>query len=232
MKPVDVAFILAAGRGERLRPLTDKIPKPLLPYRDRPLLDHILDALKPLKLKRVVFNAWHLREQVQEWAEERSGKFDFEILLSLEDELLGTAGGLKKAMPLIQSKEFLMLNGDCLWKGDIEGFCEKAQLSGATSTWWLTSVQRDQTVIGVRDPEVVQIGSLWKKAEPEQTGCFTGIQWIQNLEVEKLPRKGCILRSFLIPQLDQKALRLNADFQNLSSWTDIGTVERYQQLSD
>jgi NDP-sugar pyrophosphorylase family protein len=227
-KRVEVAFVLAAGRGERLRPLTDKIPKPLLPYRGKPLLDHILDSLQSLQLKRVVLNAWHLKDHVIDWANERKGAYPFEIFVSQEEDLLGTAGGLKKALPLIGSDPFLMLNGDCLWKGDIEGFCDRTDDS--QHTWWLTSVQRDQTVVGVKNRSIVQIGQLYKSMEPEQTGCFTGIQLIQKIDGSKLPTKGCIIRNYLIPELERKNVRVGADFQGLTSWTDIGTVERYQAL--
>ncbi|MDB5038317.1 MAG: nucleotidyl transferase [Bacteriovoracaceae bacterium] len=230
MNRVDTAFILAAGRGERLKPLTDRMPKPLLPYRGKPLLDHILESLSPLKLKRVILNAWHLREHIVEYAEERKGKVPFELKVSTEEELLGTGGGLKKAFPLIDSRNFLMLNGDCLWKGDIEAFVDRALSADSLSTWWLTAVHREQTICGVKNGELVQIGNLWKAKEPEQTGCFTGIQLVQNLDPKKLPDKGDIVRNFWIPQLDQRAAVVRADFQGLTSWTDIGTVERYQSL--
>jgi NDP-sugar pyrophosphorylase family protein len=229
-KPVEVAFILAAGRGERLKPLTDRMPKPLLPYRGRPLLDHILESLSVLPLKRVVLNAWHLKDYLVDWAQERKGKYPFEILVSVENELLGTAGGIKRALPLIAAESFLMLNGDCLWKGDILGFCDRAAQTKHSSVWWLTSVQRDQTVVGVKNESIVQLGNIWKQSEPEQAGCFTGIQFVNRLDISRLPDRGDSLRNYWIPLLDNQTATLGADFQGLTFWTDIGTVERYQAL--
>ncbi len=230
MKQVEVAFILAAGRGERLRPLTDSTPKPLLPYKNKPLLDHILDSLAPLHLKRIVFNAWHLKEQVIAYAESKRKTLKAEILVSSESELLGTAGGLKKAWSLINSPEFLMLNGDCLWTGNIAEFADRASKAPG-GTWWLTQAEENQTQIGVYRSNICQIGSLLKTAEPETLGCFTGIQWIKNLNPQDLPDKGCIVRQYFVPLIQRQPTSLRGDFDGLNSWIDIGTTERYRSLA-
>ena len=224
------AFVLAAGRGERLRPLTDKTPKPLLPVQGKPMLDHILGNLLPLKLERVVLNAWHLKEQIVEYAKSRASMFSFEIVVSEENELLGTGGGLKQAWPMLKGAPFLMVNGDCLWKGDIEGFVKRALARKAAATWWLTDEQKDQTSISVSRNEIIHIGKLWSaNGTEERRGCYTGIQVVRELMPDKLPDIGCITRNYWIERLKEGRI-LGADFEGLQSWTDIGTLERYQAV--
>jgi mannose-1-phosphate guanylyltransferase len=84
------AFILAAGLGTRLRPLTDRIPKCLVPIQGKPLLDYWLDICAQLEIEEVLINTHHLADQVQEWARNQTGPVA--INLVHEKELLGSAG--------------------------------------------------------------------------------------------------------------------------------------------
>lgn len=230
-KKIECAFVLAAGRGERLRPLTDQTLKPLLSVNGKPLLDHVLENLKVLGLKRVVLNAWHLKEQLQKYVTERNKRFGFELVVSLEEELLGTGGGLKKALPLIGESPFLMLNADCLWRGNIQNFVETSlSKNDVEAVWWLAPVEKEQTVISVQKEKIVQIGNLWGSQKGEKEGCFTGIRFIHQMDAKELPSKGCIIRDYWIPRL-KKGKNLGSTFEGLEQWTDIGTVERYQSLA-
>ena len=105
------AMILAAGRGERLKPLTDTTPKPLLPVRGRPLLIHQLEWLKAAGITDIVINLHHLGEQIVARIGDGSA-FGVRIRYSRETELLETGGGVVKALPLLGSEPFLLLNGD------------------------------------------------------------------------------------------------------------------------
>ena len=106
------AMILAAGRGERMLPLTETKPKPLIPVRGRSLLDRILDRLHDFGIEEVVVNHHHLGQQIVEHLQKRS---DFAIQFSPETELLETGGGVAQALPLLGSEPFLVINGDVLW---------------------------------------------------------------------------------------------------------------------
>lgn len=104
---VTQAFIMAAGRGERMRPYSDTCPKPLLSVHGKPLLDHILTAFEALPyLKRVVINKSYLAEQIEAFAHQQ--KRPFEIVLSHEDEPLETGGGLVQAKPFFNVNEALL----------------------------------------------------------------------------------------------------------------------------
>ena len=105
-------LLLAAGRGERMRPLTDAIPKPLLQVQGKSLLAWHLEALAKAGLTQVVINHAWLGEQIE--ASLGSGKqFGLQIFYSREESALETAGGICKALPLLRANDyFLVINGD------------------------------------------------------------------------------------------------------------------------
>lgn len=105
------AMILAAGRGERLRPLTDSCPKPLIPVAGKPLIEYHLERLSEAGFKEVVVNLWYLGDQIRARLGDGQ-KFGLKIMYSVEKELLNTGGGIKQALPLLGEEPFLLVNGD------------------------------------------------------------------------------------------------------------------------
>ncbi len=106
------AMILAAGRGERMRPLTDTCPKPLLEAGGRPLIEHVVQSLADAGIARIVVNHAHLGQQIVD----RLGdgrRWGLTILYSPEPEGgLETAGGIHRALPLLGDAPFIVTNGD------------------------------------------------------------------------------------------------------------------------
>ena len=110
---VRTAMILAAGRGSRLAPLTDDIPKPLLPVHGQPLIAHQLKWLAAAGVTRVVINLFHLGHDIRR--ELGNGEqFGLSIVYSDEPELLETGGGIAQARGLLGEAPFVLLNGD-IW---------------------------------------------------------------------------------------------------------------------
>ncbi len=109
------AMILAAGRGERMRPLTDKIPKPLLKVYNKPLIVWHIEKLASLGFSQIVINIDYLGAMVEKSLGDGS-KWGVTLLYSDERDsgALESAGGIIKALPLIESKTFLVLNSD-IW---------------------------------------------------------------------------------------------------------------------
>ena len=108
------AMILAAGRGKRLRPHTDTLPKPLLPVHGKPLIEHHLEALAAAGFREIVINRGHLGERLPE-ALGDGARWGVTIHWSVEPpEALETGGGLHQALPLLGSGPFLAVNGD-IW---------------------------------------------------------------------------------------------------------------------
>jgi len=106
------AMILAAGRGERLRPLTDTTPKPLLEVGGKPLIEHHLDRLAAAGFREVVINLSHLGDKIRDTLGNGS-RWGVNIHYSAEPPgALGTGGGIKQALPLLGDSPFAVINGD------------------------------------------------------------------------------------------------------------------------
>ena len=105
------AMILAAGRGERMRPLTDSTPKSLLEVRGKPLIGWIIEALARAGIRDIVINHAHLGKMIES-ALGDGGRFGVTIRYSPEAEALETAGGIARALPLLGAEPFAVVNGD------------------------------------------------------------------------------------------------------------------------
>ena len=105
------AMLLAAGRGRRLAPLTDRTPKPLLPVHGQSLIQRILGRLKQAGIREAVINTHHLAEQIERTIGDGT-TIGLPIRYSRESELLETGGGIKKALPLLNADVFIICNAD------------------------------------------------------------------------------------------------------------------------
>lgn len=112
--PIRRAMVLAAGLGQRMRPITDTLPKPLVQIGGKAMLDHMLDRLADAGVEEAVVNVHHLAWQVEARLADRSQP---RITISDERaELLETGGGVKKALPLLGAAPFFHVNSDALWR--------------------------------------------------------------------------------------------------------------------
>ena len=110
----DVAMVMAAGLGKRMRPLTATRPKPLVQVAGRALIDHALDRLAAAGVKKAVVNVHYLADSVEAHLASRGGPLET-IVSDEREQLLETGGGLKRALPLIDADPFLAVNSDNLW---------------------------------------------------------------------------------------------------------------------
>ena len=123
------AMVLAAGLGKRMRPITETIPKPLVKVAGKPLIDWGLDAAAQAGIRTAVVNVHYLADQLEEHLRDRN---DLEIVISDErDMLLDSAGGIVKALPILGTQPFFILNADTFWVGD-----EKAPNLTALADAW------------------------------------------------------------------------------------------------
>jgi MurNAc alpha-1-phosphate uridylyltransferase len=107
------AMVLAAGFGERMKPLTERMPKPLVPVDGKPLLDHVLDRLAAAGVERAVVNVHYLADQIEKHVAARKAP-----KVTISDErakLLDTGGGVVKALKLLGSEPFFHINSDTIW---------------------------------------------------------------------------------------------------------------------
>ena len=116
------AMILAAGRGTRMKHLTDALPKPLVRVAGKPLIDYVLDKAKAAGVSECVVNLCYLGEAIRSRLEKRT---DMTFSFSVEEQALETGGGVKKALPLLGNEPFFVLNSDPLWTEPTEPALER-----------------------------------------------------------------------------------------------------------
>jgi MurNAc alpha-1-phosphate uridylyltransferase len=117
------AMVLAAGLGERMRPLTDRMPKPLVPVAGKPLIDHVLDRLAAAGVVRAVVNVHYLADMIERHLKSRTRP---QIVISDEREkLLNTGGGVVKALGAIGGEPFIHVNSDTIWIDSVKPNLER-----------------------------------------------------------------------------------------------------------
>ena len=211
------AMILAAGRGERLRPLTDDLPKPLIELGGRPLIEHHLEALAEAGFRQVVINRSHLGELLFATVGDGS-RWNIEISWSDEQpEPLETGGGIFKALPLLGSGPFLVVNGD-VWTD-----YPLARLRAAKCDWaHLVMVPNpahnpsgDFALVGAR---------IRENGGPKLTYSGIGLYHPRLFD-------GCKAGKFSVVPLLRRAMRdhLVTGEHYPGDWDDIGTPERLEK---
>lgn len=110
--------ILCAGEGRRLRPLTERLPKPMLPVAGRPLVGHLIDLLRRHGVREIAINLHHRPQAIRDYLGD-GRRFGARITYSLEERLLGPAGGVKRLEPFIADEPCFILYGDVLTDLDL-----------------------------------------------------------------------------------------------------------------
>ena len=114
---INTALILSAGFGERLNPLTLNIPKPLLKIKNLTLLDHCINLIDNLNIKKILINSFHLKEQIHEFA--KNHNYDIEIKIVDDGKrILDTGGGILNLIDKSDEENFLVFNPDTIWNKD------------------------------------------------------------------------------------------------------------------
>lgn len=191
-------MILAAGYGTRLRPLTDFIPKPLLPVLGNPILWYQANLLRAAGVDEVVINLHHLPAQIEEYvAAGGLGPLKTTCIREL-DRILGTGGGIRNARPRLEGGTFIVVNGDTLISADLSPMLDAHRRSGALATLLLREAPDapDEHSICIdsagRVRRMVGFGS-----SPEGlTRCaFLGVHVLEPGIFDYLPEEGCVIRS-------------------------------------
>jgi MurNAc alpha-1-phosphate uridylyltransferase len=160
-------MVLAAGFGERMRPLTDRIPKPLVPVAGKPLLDHVLDRLATAGVERAVVNVHYLADMIERHL---AGRTKPKITISDEREkLLNTGGGVVKALGAIGSEPFIHVNSDTIWidgvKPNLERLAEAFDPAAMDALLLLAPVSTSIGYSGRGDFIMATDGRLKRRAE-------------------------------------------------------------------
>src|ERR1700724_3289940 len=135
------AMVLAAGLGTRLRPLTYEITKPMVPVLDRPVMEHIVELLSRHSFDQVIANLHYFPETIREYFGER-------ISYHYEQELLGTAGGVRACAEFFGDEPFLVISGDALTDIDLGALAARHRDAGGIATLAAKQV-KDTRELGV-----------------------------------------------------------------------------------
>lgn len=213
-----MAMILAAGRGERMRPLSDNIPKPLLEAGGKPLIVHLIERLARAGVHDLVINHSHLGEQVERYLGDGS-RHGVRIRYSHEEGGgLETGGGIFKALPLIDTDPFLVVNGDIWTDYPFERL--PARISGLAHLVLVDNPpQHPQGDFTLHD------GRVHAEGEPRLT--FSGIGlYAHGLFADSRPGK------FPLAPLLRAAMArgLVSGEHYTGDWRDIGTPQRLEEL--
>ncbi|MFC3150796.1 nucleotidyltransferase family protein [Litoribrevibacter euphylliae] len=246
-----VAMILAAGKGTRMRPLTDHCPKPLLSVSGQPLIEWHLQKLKAAGVHRVVINASYLAEKIDEYFSQRSDDGLIIDVINEGAEPLETAGGIVNASALLGKDAFILINGDVWIDLDYQVLVEKArQLTTDEPT---TSANPLGELVLVQNPDhnpegdfsVSEQGYLQNKSLNElclkvpglnESGfeapsslsyTYSGVSIFHPSLFKSLSKHSGALGPFLRQWADQSLLRASVYD---GYWLDVGTPERLREL--
>lgn len=223
------AMILAAGRGERMRPLTDTCPKPLLNVGGLPLIAHHLRRLKAAGFNDIVINHAWLGQQIEDTL--GSGHaYGVDIRYSAEAEGgLETAGGIATALPLLGHAPFLVINGDVLTNIDFaQAFkiSKKLQQTGKLAHLWLVNSPGHHPE---GDFSLTDQGDIIERQPENPAFTFSGVGVYHPALFNEIPRYTRAKLAPLLRTAMQTGL-VSGEYYD-GYWLDVGTVERLQQAN-
>ncbi len=221
-------MILAAGLGTRLRPITDRVPKPLLPVGLETALGRWVRWLGAHGIREVVVNLHHLGDQIRRQVQ-ADGSGAVSILWSEEPEILGTGGGLRQALAALGSEPILLVNADVVAEPDLEAMFEVHRRLGADATM-LLRLDRDAARFGSVEVDAAGrvrrlLGVPAGAPGPLESCIFTGVQIVDPGAARLLPERGCIVRTMLRRLVDGEGIVGGA--LHGGPWFDIGSLRGY-----
>lgn len=225
------AVILAGGEGTRLRPLTLRTPKPVVPVVDRPFLRHQLDLLDTIGVRDIVFSVAYRPEAVQAVFGDGSA-IGRRIRYAVESTPLGTGGAVRNALPFLDDTA-VVFNGDVLTDVDLPAVLAAHRRRGAVATLVLTPVPNPAAYGLVETSGDGRVRRFIEKPKPEDITTDTinaGIYIIDTRALSLIPEGTVhsIERGFF-PALLERGEAVYADVHR-GYWIDIGTPEKYRQV--
>jgi len=220
------AVILAGGLGTRVRNITeDKIPKAMLPINGKPFLSYILDYLITQNIRSIILCVGFKKEIIKDYFKD-GRKYDLNLVYSEEENPLGTAGALKNAEQLISGNKFLLLNGDTLFKIDLDELLQFHNSKKAKITIALKCLENTYRYGRV---ELNSDSAITKFIEKSitQLGYINGGIYVINKEVLRdINKFPCSFEKDILPQFVKMGL-YGKVFENY--FMDIGIPDDYEK---
>ena len=188
-------MVLCAGFGTRLRPLTDRVPKPLVPLCGVPLLRYNFALLKNGGVREIVINTHHLGATMARGAEAIASELDLDLQVSREEkQILGTGGGVRRAQGMLGAGTFILMNGDMIFDLDLAAALAAHRKTGAAATMVLAPYPRGATYGAVEvdaQMNVRRIAGRGAQSDPSLSKLhFTGVHVLEPELIARLPAEG------------------------------------------
>jgi len=207
------ALILAGGRGKRLRPLTDKIPKSLIPINKKPLIQYTIKYLKKFGINEIIICSGYKSKQIQNFLKKKKN-FGCKIEYSVEKNPLGTAGAIRNAIKNLSDESFLVINGDIITNIDLKKILKKPNTIAANEL---------KTKFGTMEIKNNRILKFNEKTDVQNVWMNPGLYHLSTNILKILPRKGS-LESEIFPKLAKKKSLHTVKFKNVL-WHSIDSFK-------
>jgi mannose-1-phosphate guanylyltransferase len=225
-----IAMVLAAGRGERMRPLTHFLPKPAIPVLGRPMIEQVLRQLADLGVRDVVMNLHHQADLLARVVGDGSAAGLESLRFSRETTILGTGGGIRHAAHLLRGHgTILVRNSDFLSDLDLEALLRAHRASGALATLLLAPARPGYSAVEVdRDGWVLSLAGR-PQADPRRVAgrhLFTGLHLIEEQVLDLIPGEGPsdIVRDLYWKLAEQGRL---GSAKTAGFWWEFGAPKEY-----
>ena len=207
------ALILAGGRGKRLRPLTDKIPKSLIPINKKPLIQYTIKYLKKFGINEIIICSGYKSKQIQNFLKKKKN-FGCKIEYSIESDPLGTAGAIRNAIKNLSDESFLVINGDIITNINLKKILKKPNTIAANEL---------KTKFGTMEIKNNNILKFNEKTDVENVWMNPGLYHLSTDILKILPRKGS-LESEIFPKLAKKKSLHTVKFKHVL-WHSIDSFK-------
>ena len=212
------AIILAGGRGKRLRPITDYVPKPLIPINNMPIIEWQIKYLKKHGISEVIICSGYKSEMIKNYLANK--KLGVKIIFSIESKPLGTGGAIKKAAKKIKDNSFIVINGDIITNIDLK------KLIGKENS--IASIQL-RTKFGILQTEENKIIKFDEKKEITDLWMNAGIYHLKKETIKELPDAGDVEKT-LFPDYAKKEKLSTVKFRN-AKWHSIDSYKDIEECS-
>jgi len=198
------ALILAGGRGKRLRPITDSIPKPLIQINNRPLIEWSIRYLKKHGINEIIICSGYRSKQIEKYLKEKK-YFNCKIEFSVEKMPLGTAGSIKKAIKTISDKSFIVINGDVITNINFK------KIKNKVNTIATNELKTKFGTMKIKNNKIIKFN---EKNDVENVWMNPGIYHLSTNIYKLLPTKGS-LEGIVFPILTKKNQLHVVKFKNV-----------------
>ena len=224
------AIILAAGFGVRMKPLTDRCPKPLLPVLGRPIIDYTISRVKTFGIKEIGVNIFHLADKMEKFLGDGS-RWGVALTLSREPEILGTGGGMGGLRSFLKGGgTFLVYNGDIASKIDLTGLAHYHKEQKPLVTLALCDYAPQNNVSLSPDNTIIDFSGKRKKFNPsrDRNLTFTGVSIVDEEILNLIPVSGpSHIIDIYLKLIKRQPGSIRGCVVSGDEWRDIGTLEAY-----